>query len=303
VVVGEVTSLSEEERGSFEIRGQLMPARRMAGSLRVVRVLKGKAGANVSFSFFLPDQPVGFASIADGQYGVFFFRTAPEGVVLASPYYPFVVAARQGCEASGDGLAGVVAELGCVLGSPVTKTRERAEAIDALRSVKTAEATSVLERAARGLPSPLNLLAAAVLLERNDISVLPLVEEAIQQTSFFMVEGEGFSAELHMGAALREIKDPAAIPALTRLLEATDVETRRGAARALGNTGAESAIEPLSKALYDSDWEVRWVAVIGLAKISGPDEDGNSWYPAYDEFKRNEQRYLDHRRVWAKSRR
>jgi HEAT repeat protein len=72
--------------------------------------------------------------------------------------------------------------------------------------------------------------------------------------------------------------------------------------RALRNIKTETAIKPLAGALDDSDWEVRWGAVMGLAAIAGPDKDGNSWYPAYDAFKENERLYLDHWREWLQQR-
>ena len=291
IAVGAVTSIREEECGNFEIRGQLIPACRMTASFRAARVLKGEAAVELSFRFFSPDQPVGFASLTAEQFGMFFFRSSSEGVVLVSPYHPFIVAARQGCRANSNGLTGVVTELECVLQSPVTSTRERAEAIGGLTSVKTADANSVLTRASRVLPAPLNILAAFVLLSRNDISVLPLIEQALQHTPVLVIEDVGYRLETNLCVALGYIKDPAAIPALTRLSEVADVKTRRGAVSGLRNVGTEATVEPLSKALYDSDWEVRWVAVMGLAGII---DEGGSWYPAYDEFRRNEQHYLNH---------
>jgi len=181
--------------------------------------------------------------------------------------------------------------------------REQVATIWALRSVQTVEASSVLRRAARELPSPLNLLAANVLLSRSDISALPLIEQALQRSPTLVVQDEGYMSEINLGMTLGDIRDAAAIPALTRLIENPGVAVRRGAAQALRNIGTEAAIEPLSKALYDDDWEVRWLAVMGLAGIAGPDEDGaNSWYPAYDEFRQNEERYLNHWREWVRNR-
>lgn len=82
-------------------------------------------------------------------------------------------------------------------------------------------------------------------------------------------------------------------------MNASDTGTRRGAAQALRNIGTQDAVKPLVQGLYDSDWEVRWLSTMGLAGIVGPDEDGNSWYPASDGFKEDEQLYLDHWRTWA----
>lgn len=101
--------------------------------------------------------------------------------------------------------------------------------------------------------------------------------------------------EYHWGRALAGIKDPAAIPALARMLTVDDSEIRQGAVRGLRNTESEAALEPLSKALDDSNFWVRWEAVMALATITRQKE----WYPVYDQFKGNEPLYLDYWKAWA----
>jgi len=164
--------------------------------------------------------------------------------------------------------------------------------------VRTDDSNSVLRHAADKLFSPLNVLAASALISHNDISVLPLFEEAARRSSILEVKDNNYSLSLNLGVALEEVRDQAAIPSLTRLMEASDAGTRRGAAQALRNIGTEAAIKPLAKGLYDVDWEVRWLSVMGLAGI----EQKTSWYPAYDNFKQNEQLYLDHWRAWVRQR-
>ena len=302
ITVGQIVSVREEERGNYEIGGQLISARRMVASLNVSRVLKGEADGEVLFRFFLTDQfDDGYPELGVEQFGMFFLRSTPEGHVPASLYHPFVNVTQTRCAAEGTHLARVVAELECVLNSPAT-IRERIATIWALRTVQTAETSSVLRRAARELPSPLNLLAAGMLLSRNDTSVLPLIEQAIQHSPIVALRDEGYSSEMNLGAWLGEIRDTTAIPTLARLIENPDIVVRRGAAQALRNIRTEAVIEPLSRALYDDDWEVRWLAVMGLAGIAGADDEGNSWYPSHDEFRQNEQRYLDHWREWVRNR-
>ncbi|HXG66530.1 MAG TPA: HEAT repeat domain-containing protein [Blastocatellia bacterium] len=298
IVVGQVISVQEGERGNYEIREHVRPARRMQASLRVDRALKGETGSELSFMFLLPDQPVGYQGVADAQFGMFFFRSGADGLTFASPYYPFIVATPQDCKAAGNPLERVVAELACVLDSFQATTRERAEAISALGSVKTTQASEALRRAAKEMPNPLNLLAACALLQRDNISALPLVEEHLHYSSSTLITDEGYYRGVNLADALGHIKDKSAIPTLSRLIEFQDAQTRRGTARALRNIGTEEAIPPLAKALYDDDWEVRWLAVMGLAGITGQ----SRFYPSYDAFKQNEQWYLSHWRAWAQKR-
>src|SRR2546423_4321318 len=70
IVVGQVISIQEVERGRYEIRGIVMSARRMKAFFRVDRVLKGEAGAELSFGFFLTDQFAGYAGVAADQSGL-----------------------------------------------------------------------------------------------------------------------------------------------------------------------------------------------------------------------------------------
>jgi len=100
--------------------------------------------------------------------------------------------------------------------------------------------------------------------------------------------------------ALEELKDPAAIDALARLLNSSDAEVRRSAARGLRRINTKAIIELMAKALSDDDWEVRWMAVMGLAGVIGADAEGNSWYPSYDAFKKDEQQYLNYWRERVK---
>jgi len=101
--------------------------------------------------------------------------------------------------------------------------------------------------------------------------------------------------QYHWGQALAGIKDPTAIPALARMLTVDDTEIRQGAVEGLRNTDSQAALEPLSKALYDSNIWVRWKAVMGMATITHQKE----WYPFWDQFKENEQPYLDYWKDWA----
>jgi HEAT repeat protein len=83
------------------------------------------------------------------------------------------------------------------------------------------------------------------------------------------------------------------------LLRSSDVNVRRAAAAALRNTQNRAAIPSLAQgALQDSDREVQYEAVIGLAEITGMNGD---WAPTYGAFLKEPQRYVDHWRECAKA--
>jgi hypothetical protein len=55
------------------------------------------------------------------------------------------------------------------------------------------------------------------------------------------------------------------------------------------------ALAPLSQLLEDSDLLTRYYAVAGLGEITGQ----NDWTPAFDEFQKNQKRYLSYWQTWA----
>jgi HEAT repeat protein len=110
--------------------------------------------------------------------------------------------------------------------------------------------------------------------------------------------GTGQYLLVNLSVALEGVKDPKAIPALSRLLNSRYTQTRRSAAYAIRQTGSNDSIKPLTQALYDSDRDVRYQAVMGLTEITKQ----YSWGPSIDRYHADEQRYLEYWRKWAKER-
>jgi len=297
IAVGEVTDVWEDGQEEYQVNGISESGRLMRARFGIRRVLKGDAVDELSFTFFrsnLGDS--GFVGVDKGEFGLFFFRNSDDGLIFASHYYPKIIAGQEECVTAGEPVDRVVGELACVIQSPTSAVFDRLSSLRALATVLAPSATEVLRRAVRELHPPFDLLAAIYLVQRNDISALPLVEEGARTSPTLEVSDKGHSIfEYHWGGALAGIKDPAAIPTLARLLTVADSEIRQGAVAGLRNTGSEVALEPLSQALYDSDIWVRWNAVMALAAITHQKE----WYPFYDAFKDNEQLYLDYWKAWA----
>ena len=296
VVVGQVTGVREEGRSTISTQGRSIPARKMAATLRADRVLKGRfSAAVVTFGFLAPQVPLGYQGIGPTQFGLFFLRASQQGYEVLDPYHPFIVAAPDAPAIEGSPLDRAIAEVAHVLNSPKAPPDERVRAAEILEGVETPAATEALRKAVRAPDDHISLHAAAALLRRKDISVLGLAEKALTAPP------QNIDAGLRrkLAFALRDgVTDPEAVPALTRLLRAGDVVTRRSAAAALRHVGDDSVIRPLSLALHDGDREVRYQAVLGLAAVTGQSE----WGPSLDMFVSGEQRYLDYWREWAKTR-
>lgn len=299
IVVGQATGVREDGATTLVDSGATYPARLMVVDLDVERALKGTASARiVTFTFAVPTVPVvsvGGVGVAGGQFGIFFLRRGPGGYEVVDPYYPFVIAAPGAPETSGTLVDQVIAEVAYVLDSPGAPAGLKRQAVSVLASSRTPVATGALRAAARNQPLNIRLAAIGVLLARNDISFLAEAQRILLSNDPRIDE----SSRDNVAFAIRDgVKDPRAIPFLVPLLPSRDVYVRRGAASALRNTHDAAAVKPLAEALYDTDREVRYYAVVGLGETTGQ----NEWTPSIDYFQQNEQRFLNHWREWAKSR-
>ena len=167
---------------------------------------------------------------------------------------------------------------------------ERYAALNALSRLKTELSTDVLRNAFKQASGDFKLEVAARLLARNDISGLPPVTAALLAPN-----GVPASVIADMSGSLTGIKDNRAVPALSSLVGSPNQLTRIGAVIALRQTASLAALEPLSRALADSNREVRYNAVAGMGEITRQDE----WTPSIEEFNERETRYLSYWRNWA----
>jgi len=295
IAVGEATSVQESGNTIIDVEYEKVPARAMIAEVRADQVLKGPSESLLKVRFFLPEAPVGYQSIRPLSYRLFFLKNSGNYYEFVSPYCPSIVAAP-GIRAQGNSvLDRVVGQVAGVLQSPRSPIEQKREAVYVLSRTESPAATIALRPGLREEDIIIQLGAAAALLEHNDISGLQIAEQALLNPN------KGIPAYLlhNLSYAISEgLQDERAIPALTRLLQAHNIETRRAAASALRHTASHSAIPPLIAALQDSDFEVRYYSVIGLAEITGQ----NEWRPNMDDFRSKELRYLNYWRDWGRTR-
>jgi hypothetical protein len=297
IVVGQITSVQEVGKTTVPIGNRSVSARMMIADLRVDQVLKGATQTNSSlrFHFALPDEFIGWRSITPQSYRVFFLTDNSGELKVANPYYPSVVAIP-GAESRGEtAIERVAHQLGAVLESSRTPIEQKQEAVFTLNSSRSPAAVRALRSAAEIQDVTVRLSVAAALLEHNDISILPYAEDALLKPN------PTLSPDLlhNLSYAISEgVKDDRAIPSLTKLLHASNVEARRAAASALTHTGSTSSIDPLLSALGDPDRDVRYYSAIGLAEITGQTD----WRPNMDDFFSDEQHFLNHWKDWARNR-
>jgi HEAT repeat protein len=195
---------------------------------------------------------------------VMFIKRSNGNNQFVSPFSPAMLT-LPGVRAEGQGaLDRVASALAAALYDPAAPSQTKLEAIWDLRDVSARRAIAGLHAALRDADRTVQLEAAARLLKINDIEGLPLAEDALLRKS--SADSMSFN---NVKWALREVRDPRAIPALARIVKRGDAETRREATEALGKTKSRNALQPLGEALNDDDHEVRLNAVRALANVTG----------------------------------
>lgn len=293
IICGLVISVNNQGPTEIIAAGQSFSAAKMVATIRVYEVLKGTIETpTVSVEFSSPSFPSGIRVIPDDQFGMFFLQKNGINLHLSDPLYPFLPAKSSGRSTSGLPLDRVIARLLEVLRDHNSLTTDSSSSLEALASIQEKAGTQALREAMQSSTGDLQLLVAAKLLARNDISGLNLIEEQIlhpvPSRSYLLPK---------LAGSLIGVRDPKSIPVLDHLLHSSDPLVIRAVAIALRQTGSADAEKPLSKLLESDDERVRYYAVIGLGEITHEDE----WAPAFSEFLEHESKYLSYWRDWTAS--
>jgi hypothetical protein len=149
-----------------------------------------------------------------------------------------------------------------ILANPKSSEMEKTHALWDLWSLQDDASTPIFQDVVKSQPAPLNVLAAAFLVNRNDLTGLPLLEANLMKSPEW-IPGVG---QINMGLMLEGIRNPQAIPVLVKLMKSPDSRIRSGAVQALWNTKSKDAIEALIGGLYDESWQVRWISTLGIGR-------------------------------------
>jgi hypothetical protein len=296
VVVGELAQIQEGPSVEISNGSSQISARPTVGTLEVDQLLKGDSAASaLTVRYFLSEEYIGWRSVEPHARAVFFLMAKNDGTfTFTSPYYPNVPTVRGTKFEGPTPVDRVVAAVDSIITSPNSAASDKLTAIFFLNHSKSKASTQALRTVLANTDASLRLSAAAALLNRNETYALDEAVPALLH-DFKALPGnvsQGLCAAIALG-----IKNPTAIPFLTELLASPEVDVRRAAASALVHTDSEEAVAPLEKALEDSDFEVRYYGVIGLAQISRQ----NDWRPSMEDYRADERKYLRHWSEWGKS--
>lgn len=298
IAVGGVGLVRQVGTGQVEIGGRSFPATLFETEVRVDRALKGtEVPQRLIVQFSIPISPgggIGYTGVAPSSYRMLFLRRAADHFEFANPFYPSLPATSQpALSPFVDSLGAVVFELGQVIGAVRASEMDKLEVIYRLETESSPAVTEILRGQLAASNPRIRAEATSALLQQNYVDALPVARELLMDPPSSIPK---YMLTNLASAIGRGIKDERGIPTLRILLGALEVEARRAAALALRNTGSRRAIPALTLALEDSDGEVRYYGVIGLAEITGQSE----WRPLMEEFKAHESRYLAHWRQWAR---
>jgi hypothetical protein len=295
VAMGTVLAISDVGSTSVGGANGAIQARSMLGELQVDHVLKGPAEiGSLQFRFAQPDVFIGYGGVGVDSYRMFFLKRSGGRYEFVSPYYPSVVALSGNVVTSGRALDKVVGGVASVVESESASTELRREAMYVLRGIAGPLPRAAFRSALRSADPIVHLTAAAGLLLVNDVSGMPMAEEALLRP---YVDPRLELLHNLRAAISQGLRDPVAAPALGRLLSA-DVETTRAASSALRRMRSEVALKFLVSALDDPDMRVGHNAVMGLAEATGQTE----WGPSIPAFQADQDLYRQHWREWNRGR-
>lgn len=297
VVVGRVQSISVQENTFIDWYGARVAGRQMRAELLPDKLIKGtRLSKYIAFQFFQPDSFLAFQQISQGQYGMFFLKRSASNVIsVTSLPYPYVIAQPGSIGRAKVGLSRIAQELSLVLNSATTTIPEKMSSVLALETVEHQDANLILKDALQKFKGQMQIKIASVLLKQGDISALEyavnllLASPSMVDQNSLVELASSIEVSVYHAGSIQQLK---------KLLSSKDARVRRAGAQAIRSTKAQSAIDLLSSLLFDTNPETRYIAVIGLAEITGQ----YKWGPAQDKFLENEMKYLEYWRKWAQSR-
>jgi hypothetical protein len=298
IVLGELLTIEQGANRTVEANGTHAQVRADQGVLRIDDAISGSAGSPVRFETLVPQNAAVWQTPAQQIYGLFFLRTDDNGKTSLTDTYNAYIPVPHGVYGRGttpmDRAISILAEM---LTLPNNRSAN-STALEFLEFSKSKATNNALRVGLETATNPeLRIRIANALVLQGDATSLKYLKEV-----FLTGPGNAVSDQQQQilgNVMATSLEDPEAIPDLTALLDSYSVPIRRGAAQALRRTESPKAISGLIKALEDTDSQVRYWGVVGLAEVTGQEE----WRPDQETFKAREPDYMSHWKEWARIRR
>jgi len=297
IVVGELLAIERGPRTTITTNGAQVKVGIDQFVVRIDEVISGSAGSPVRVQVVSQNEETWQLPPIE-IYGLFFLRKDDSGKLSMPDTNYGLIQVPHGIYGHGatpmDRVVSILTEM---LIFPNNRNAN-SQALFLLRESNGKAANSALRVALATVTDPeLRIRIANALVLQGDATSLKYLKEVFLTGPRMTVSDQ---QQQILGDVMGLfLKDPAAIPDLTALLGSYSAPIRRGAAQALWRTESPKAISGLVKALEDTDVQVRYWGVRGLAEVANQPD----WQTDEQTFKTREPEYLSHWKEWARNRR
>lgn len=246
-----------------------------------------------------------FVVLRKGDYRLYFLKPKGEEYVLTDGWFGQLTISRNLASDSSedsDPMHRLEADLKAGLTDP---DRDRVlDSIHMLGSMRHLQSKAEL----------IALLDAPDLLERttvweamlrlHDYSVLPSVEQWLMEqppapTSLALPRDSLVQMQYRLAAQISEIRDPAYLPTLERLLRLPNLAMRRGILQGIRSIDSQQSAPTFLKLLDDPDDDIGFIAMQSLFELAGGGPI--DWVPSFEQFHENRAYYANLCRQWWQS--
>jgi len=299
ICAGRVQAVHYEGDGTVSVAGQPIAGNWQVADFVIDHLIKGETAAKrIRVRYFVPrDSMRGihfdvlpeerrcllFLVLMAGQESTYALVNRTASVIPLSSNLPY------GVEASAAQSEHLKREL-----LEAIATEETWIAVAALRSLVQIgladdKVIEILKAASTGEDKAIAGTALAMRISLMDKTALP-------QSRAFMESGARPESQCkEIGAALRQLTAPHFFSDLQQMIQSPAVLLRRGASYALRYADSDAMVPAFISALEDTDQEVRYNAVAGLASFTSKT---GKWFPAYPVFIKNQATYIDLWKNW-----
>jgi HEAT repeats len=295
IAVVDISRIDDAGTTTITVDGQSLAANLHRADVHTQRCIKGACPSQFSLDFFTPEQFVGYPGIGLGHQ-IVFLKRRNSGYEFADRHYPSLPAASgpaSGTES--DPLRAVIAELGRVLSSPAATQAQKWAVLARAPGIPNVEPFKLSLQAGLDAAdnSDLKYRIQAELIARDDLPQLRSSVDLLLTNALTSEQRQTFLLTI-----ANSVKNPKALPEISRLLLSSDPVSRRAAAEVLWHIASPNPIPDLARILEDPDQEVRFYAVRGLSDIANEPGWGG---PGESELQERQQEYLAHWRNWVES--
>jgi len=267
-------------------------------NLTVLQTITGADIPSTVSLTFIPRQIAGLVSgRAEGRVEtvastrIIFLKHQNGDLQLSNVAYDMLPALNLALTAGLDALGAVIAEEGEIIGSPNSGESDKIQAISALGRCKDPRAIPALNRGLTDTSDVVRLEAVSQLAVKGDVNAILIAQSILLAPPPSLTDRVIVNLQIGIRDGART---SATAPEVAKLLRVNDKATREAAANALSHVVSDSIIEPLRQALSDPDRDVRYFAVVGLAKVTGQKEH----LPNGLDFRSNEDKFTNYWRQW-----